>query len=270
MEKFLSYLKAWPSPYPSIHLLSFRNTIQLRASANTLTKTTSLMETMVSNSMPISVSSLPPVRELPSPRKLEFSSFTPKTTLFGSRSQRKIGFRCSPVRRAAVTCGVVTEIKESQFSDVVLKADEPVLVEFVATWCGPCRLISPAMEAIAQTYKLLVPSSVLPPWAAAPAFPPLEYPAKGCLDGFRAKIKFMPKHHWEVDQTLSMMKKLVMLMEFAEGGGTVWQGPDTLQGKEKFALGGIQLNCLKIYIVGDFPPNLSHQWSEWKLLFMIW
>ncbi|WJZ97441.1 hypothetical protein VitviT2T_016044 [Vitis vinifera] len=101
--------------------------------------------------MPISVSSLPPVRAVPSPRKLEFSSFTPKTTLFGSRSQRKLGFRCSP-RRAAVTCGGVTEIKESQFSDVVLKADGPVLVEFVATWCGPCRLISLAMEAIAQEY----------------------------------------------------------------------------------------------------------------------
>ncbi|KAJ9691578.1 hypothetical protein PVL29_013690 [Vitis rotundifolia] len=84
------------------------------------------METIVSNSMPISVSSLPPVRAVPSPRKLQFSSFTPKTTLFGSRSQRKLGFRCCPVRRAA-------------FSDVVLKADGPVLVEFVATWCGPCR-----------------------------------------------------------------------------------------------------------------------------------
>ncbi|KAL6333034.1 hypothetical protein AAG906_020054 [Vitis piasezkii] len=79
------------------------------------------METIVSNSMPISVSSLPPVHAVPSPRK------------------RKLRFRCSPVRRAAVTCGGVTEIKESQFSDVVLKADGPVLVEFVATWCGPCR-----------------------------------------------------------------------------------------------------------------------------------
>lgn len=105
--------------------------------------------------MPISVSSLPPVRGLASPMKLQFSSFTPKTSSFGSRSQRKLGFQCSPVRRASVTCAGVTEIKESQFSDVVLKADRPVLVEFVATWCGPCRLISPAMESIAQVFSLL-------------------------------------------------------------------------------------------------------------------
>ena len=31
----------------------------------------------------------------------------------------------------------------------------------------------------------------------------------------------MPKHHWEVDQTLSMIKKLAMLMEFAEGNGEI-------------------------------------------------
>eukprot|EP00261_Vitis_vinifera_P036860 XP_019078103.1 PREDICTED: thioredoxin X, chloroplastic-like [Vitis vinifera] len=133
--------------HPSI-FFHFAKQFSFKPLQTSLTKTTSLMETILSNSMPISVSSLPPVRAVPSPRKLEFSSFTPKTTLFGSRSQRKLGFRCSP-RRAAVTCGGVTEIKESQFSDVVLKADGPVLVEFVATWCGPCRLISLAMEAIA-------------------------------------------------------------------------------------------------------------------------
>ena len=136
--------------HPSI-FFHFAKQFSFKPLQTSLTKTTSLMESILSNSMPISVSSLPPVRAVPSPRKLEFSSFTPKTTLFGSRSQRKLGFRCSP-RRAAVTCGGVTEIKESQFSDVVLKADEPVLVEFVATWCGPCRLISPAMEAIAQVF----------------------------------------------------------------------------------------------------------------------
>ncbi|KAL6333053.1 hypothetical protein AAG906_022750 [Vitis piasezkii] len=120
-----------------IHPSSFISTqFSFEPLQTSLTKTTSLMETIVSNSMPMCVSSLPPVRAVP-PKKLEFSSFTPKTTLFGSRSQRKLGFRCSPVRN----CGDVRRRhgdQESQFSDVVLKADGPVLVEFVATWCGPC------------------------------------------------------------------------------------------------------------------------------------
>ncbi|XP_028766956.1 thioredoxin X, chloroplastic [Neltuma alba] len=52
-----------------------------------------------------------------------------------------------------VTCGAgIAEINETQFSDAVLKADRPVLVEFVANWCGPCRLISPIMEWAAQEY----------------------------------------------------------------------------------------------------------------------
>lgn len=42
------------------------------------------------------------------------------------------------------------EIDEAQFSDVVLKSETPVLVEFVATWCGPCRLIAPAVQSLAQ------------------------------------------------------------------------------------------------------------------------
>ncbi|KAK4380509.1 hypothetical protein RND71_002371 [Anisodus tanguticus] len=52
-----------------------------------------------------------------------------------------------------IRCGVITEIKEDQFCEVVLKSDRPVLVEFVATWCGPCRLIGPAMESLAEEYK---------------------------------------------------------------------------------------------------------------------
>ena len=65
-----------------------------------LTKTTSIMETIVSNSMPISVSSLPLVCTASSPMKLHFSSFTPKKTLFGLRSQTRLGFRFYPMCKA--------------------------------------------------------------------------------------------------------------------------------------------------------------------------
>ncbi|KZV49368.1 hypothetical protein F511_10908 [Dorcoceras hygrometricum] len=54
----------------------------------------------------------------------------------------------------SIKCGAaVREIGESEFYDVVSKSDRPVLVEFVATWCGPCRLIAPAVEALAREYQ---------------------------------------------------------------------------------------------------------------------
>jgi len=54
-----------------------------------------------------------------------------------------------------VTCGAgVAEINEGEFQETVLKANRPVLVEFVATWCGPCRLIAPAIESLAKVYFL--------------------------------------------------------------------------------------------------------------------
>jgi thioredoxin 1 len=47
---------------------------------------------------------------------------------------------------------VVTRITDSTFKQEVLHSDLPVLVDFWAPWCGPCRLVSPTVEELAEQY----------------------------------------------------------------------------------------------------------------------
>jgi thioredoxin 1 len=46
----------------------------------------------------------------------------------------------------------ITHITDTSFDEEVLKADGPVLVDYWAEWCGPCKMIAPIIEEIADEY----------------------------------------------------------------------------------------------------------------------
>ena len=45
------------------------------------------------------------------------------------------------------------EITEANFEEVVMKSDKPVLVDFWAEWCGPCRMVGPMVDELATDFE---------------------------------------------------------------------------------------------------------------------
>ena len=46
----------------------------------------------------------------------------------------------------------IAQVSDDQFDEQVLKSSEPVLVDFWAEWCGPCKMIAPILDELATSY----------------------------------------------------------------------------------------------------------------------